>query len=126
MGDIRSTSRLLREYQHHTAWLEELRGLLHERLAAARAELDSLTATEHSPGHPPGPAAPGGPVPPPRDGAERAGTAVAEIEAAIERLDVGVYGTCRRCGTFISLHRLRRIPHTRYCAACGDAEGATT
>ncbi|GHE44281.1 hypothetical protein GCM10017673_53020 [Streptosporangium violaceochromogenes] len=122
MGDIRSTSRLLREYQHHTAWLEELRGLLHERLAAARAELDSLTVT----GHPLRPQSAGGPVPPPRDGAERAGTAVAEIEAAIERLDVGVYGTCRRCGTFIPLHRLRRVPHTRYCVGCGDAGEATT
>ncbi|MFC4058841.1 TraR/DksA family transcriptional regulator [Planomonospora corallina] len=120
MGDIRWASSLLEDYQRHTARLEELRALLHERLAAARAELSSLAEDGRAPERP----ADGGPVPLDWGRAERARTAVAEIEAAIERLDFGVYGTCRRCGVFIALQRLRRVPHTRHCAACApDGRG---
>ncbi|GAA3136410.1 hypothetical protein GCM10010466_29000 [Planomonospora alba] len=114
MGDIRSASSLLEEYQRHTARLEELRGLLHERLAAARAELEALTGDGRGPRRP----ADGEPVPLEWGRAERARAAVAEIEAAIERLDFGVYGTCRGCGAFIALDRLRRVPQTRHCASC--------
>ncbi|MEU0518465.1 TraR/DksA C4-type zinc finger protein [Streptosporangium sp. NPDC006007] len=117
MGDIRSTSGLLAEYRRHTTQLEELRLLLHERLAAARAERDSLVQD----GPVPGPPAEGEPVPLAWGRVERARTAVAEIEAAVERLDFGVYGTCRRCGVFIALDRLRRIPQARHCAVCHDA-----
>jgi DnaK suppressor protein len=116
MGDIRSASSLLGEYQRHTAQLEELRALLHERLTAARKEWRSLTEGGRAPERPAG----NGPVPLAWGRAERARTAVAEIEAAIERLDFGVYGTCGRCGTFVALERLRSIPHTRHCAACDD------
>ncbi|GAA3116034.1 TraR/DksA family transcriptional regulator [Streptosporangium carneum] len=116
MGDIRSTSRLLDDYRRHTAQLEELRALLHERLAAARAERDSLAEDEHVSRSP----ASGEPVSLAARRAERARTAVTEIEAAIERLDFGVYGTCLRCGAFIALRRLRRVPHTRHCADCHD------
>ncbi|MEV4184192.1 TraR/DksA C4-type zinc finger protein [Streptosporangium canum] len=116
MGDIRSASRLLEEYRRHTAQLEELRALLHERLAAARAERDSLTEGDQVPG----PATADGPVPLAWRRAERARKAVAEIEAAIDRLDFGLYGTCLRCGAFIALERLRRAPHARHCAVCGD------
>ncbi|WP_449063235.1 TraR/DksA family transcriptional regulator [Planomonospora algeriensis] len=114
MGDIRSASRLLGEYQRHTAQLEELRGLLHERLTAAREEWRSLTEGGQVPERPTGDE----PVPLAWGRAERARTAVAEIEAAIERLDFGVYGTCGSCARFIALERLRSIPHTRHCAAC--------
>ncbi|MFJ2030265.1 TraR/DksA family transcriptional regulator [Streptosporangium sp. NPDC087985] len=117
MGDIRSTSRLLEEYQRHTAQLDELHALLHERLVAARAEWTSLTENETVPGPP----AAGEPVPLAWGRAERAKTTVAEIEAAIERLNFGVYGTCQRCGAFITLRRLRRVPHTRHCSVCHDA-----
>jgi DnaK suppressor protein len=117
MGDIRSTSKLLEEYRRHTTQLEELRVLLHERLAAARAEWSSLAESRHVPGSP----ATGKPVPPARGRAERARAAVAKIEAAIERLNFGVYGTCRRCGAFIALRRLRRTPQARHCAICHDA-----
>ncbi|WP_326825372.1 TraR/DksA C4-type zinc finger protein [Streptosporangium sp. NBC_01756] len=116
MGDIRSTSRLLEEYQRHTAQLEELHALLHERLGAARAEWDSLAEGAHLPGPP----AADEPVSPARARAERARTTVTEIEAAIERLNSGVYGTCRRCGALITLRRLRLVPHTRHCTVCQD------
>ncbi|GAA4227540.1 DnaK suppressor protein [Streptosporangium album] len=125
MGDIRSTSRLLEDYQRHIAQLEELHALLHKRLVAARAEWASLTEGERVPGPPTADTT----VPPARGRAERARTAVMEIETAIGRLESGVYGTCQRCGAFIALHRLRQVPHTRYCTACHDLprrEEATT
>lgn len=43
---------------------------------------------------------------------------VAEIDAALERLDDGRYGTCERCGTSIPSERLEIMPHARYCVAC--------
>ncbi|MEV7009821.1 TraR/DksA C4-type zinc finger protein [Streptosporangium sp. NPDC051022] len=121
MSGIRSTSWLLEEYRRHTTQLEELRALLHERLAAARAEWESLTEPADDE-HAPEAAASGEPVPLSLGRLRRARTAVSEIEAAIDRLDFGVYGTCLRCGAFIALQRLRRYPHTRHCAVCHDAE----
>lgn len=38
-----------------------------------------------------------------------------EIEAALERLDAGTYGTCETCGKPIADARLEAIPATRYC-----------
>jgi DnaK suppressor protein len=117
MGDIRSSDRLLEEYRRNAVQLAEFRALLHERLTAARAERDSLPGDEHLPEPPEA----GEPIPLAWGRAKRAGTAVAEIEAAIERLNSGMYGTCRRCGASIALRRLRRIPHTRHCVVCRDA-----
>lgn len=45
---------------------------------------------------------------------------VAEIEAAIERMDRGLYGTCLRCEAFIPIAQLRLAPHKQECAACRD------
>ncbi|MER7212254.1 TraR/DksA C4-type zinc finger protein [Streptosporangium sp. NPDC000239] len=116
MGDIRSTSRLLEDYQRHTTHLEELRALLHERLGAAR---DAMTENETEPGsEPASPEDPGEPVSLSARRAARAARTVVEIEAAIERLDFGVYGTCEHCGAFIALRRLRQVPHTRHCDDC--------
>ena len=51
--------------------------------------------------------------------AERARTRdVAAIEAALERMDQGLYGTCTRCEVLLPLDRLRRAPHVQQCAAC--------
>ncbi|MEU8267200.1 TraR/DksA C4-type zinc finger protein [Sphaerisporangium sp. NPDC049002] len=47
---------------------------------------------------------------------------VIEIESAIERMDRGLYGTCKQCGAFIPLKELLRAPHEQRCAACADAE----
>ncbi|RKN10487.1 TraR/DksA family transcriptional regulator [Streptomyces radicis] len=43
---------------------------------------------------------------------------LADVEAAIERMDNGSYGVCRRCGHAIALPRLVIVPQARYCAPC--------
>jgi len=40
------------------------------------------------------------------------------VEAALERLDCGGYGTCANCGNPISAERLYSIPWARHCASC--------
>lgn len=46
-----------------------------------------------------------------RDAQRRSG----EIEAALERLDRGVYGTCEVCGEAIAEGRLEARPWTPFC-----------
>jgi RNA polymerase-binding protein DksA len=46
---------------------------------------------------------------------------LAEIDAAITRLDVGTYGVCERCGQPISDARLRARPVARTCITCASA-----
>src|SRR5512138_751551 len=41
-----------------------------------------------------------------------------EIDAALERIREGRYGTCLNCGGPMGLNRLRAIPEARYCLAC--------
>jgi RNA polymerase-binding transcription factor DksA len=43
---------------------------------------------------------------------------LAEIEAALLRIQEGRYGTCLGCGGPMGLQRLRAIPEARYCVAC--------
>lgn len=38
-----------------------------------------------------------------------------DVEAALERLDAGTYGTCQVCGKVISEPRLEAMPATRFC-----------
>ena len=40
---------------------------------------------------------------------------VSEIDAALERMDAGTYGTCEVCGKPIGDARLEALPSTRYC-----------
>jgi RNA polymerase-binding protein DksA len=40
---------------------------------------------------------------------------LAEVEAALRRLDDGTYGICENCGKPISLERLRAVPWTTLC-----------
>lgn len=47
-----------------------------------------------------------------------------DIEAALHRIDTGVYGRCEICEAPIGLQRLRIMPHLRYCAQCHHAEEA--
>jgi DnaK suppressor protein len=44
--------------------------------------------------------------------------ALAEIEAALARLDEGSYGTCTGCGRQISGDRLEVLPAAALCMAC--------
>ncbi len=43
---------------------------------------------------------------------------VEEIDAALARIEAGIYGKCERCGKSITIARLRSLPATRYCVAC--------
>ena len=43
---------------------------------------------------------------------------VAEVEAAIERLDAGTYGVCERCSRRIAAGRLEARPLARTCVSC--------
>jgi RNA polymerase-binding protein DksA len=47
---------------------------------------------------------------------------LAEIEAALERIEEGTYGTCRTCGQPISEERLDAIPYATQCIDCKRRE----
>lgn len=40
------------------------------------------------------------------------------IEAALERIDQGVYGLCTKCAGAIDVERLRAVPYAVHCRAC--------
>jgi len=42
------------------------------------------------------------------------------IEAALERIEEGKYGTCEECGKTIPKTRLQAIPYTAYCVKCAE------
>jgi DnaK suppressor protein len=44
--------------------------------------------------------------------------ALSEIDAALQRLGEGSYGTCERCGEPIPWQRLEVLPMTRLCTPC--------
>jgi DnaK suppressor protein len=50
--------------------------------------------------------------------------ALAEIEAALDRLSAGHYGECEQCREPISARVLAAHPEARFCAACGGGAGA--
>jgi DnaK suppressor protein len=43
---------------------------------------------------------------------------MADIDAALTRIQEGRYGTCQNCGGPLGLQRLRALPEARYCVAC--------
>ncbi|MCI0456368.1 MAG: TraR/DksA C4-type zinc finger protein [Gemmataceae bacterium] len=52
--------------------------------------------------------------------------ALAEIAAALERIDRGTFGHCEVCGATIPRERLETVPYVRHCIGCarqlqGDA-----
>jgi hypothetical protein len=49
---------------------------------------------------------------------EEARRELAEIDAALERIDQGSFGTCQACGGPMGLQRMRAIPEARYCVGC--------
>lgn len=49
---------------------------------------------------------------------ERQRRHLAEIEAALERLDQRAYGFCEDCARFIGLLRLRALPFAKRCRDC--------
>jgi RNA polymerase-binding transcription factor DksA len=50
--------------------------------------------------------------------AARVRDAIADVDAALARLDDGTYGTCEICSRPIGEERLAAIPHARTCVAC--------
>jgi DnaK suppressor protein len=44
--------------------------------------------------------------------------AVDEIDVALEKLDLGTYGICERCGQAIPKERLKAIPWAALCVQC--------
>jgi len=52
---------------------------------------------------------------------QRAVDAIADITAALERLDAGTYGTCTGCGEPVAADRLEALPTTRHCIGCATA-----
>jgi RNA polymerase-binding transcription factor DksA len=49
---------------------------------------------------------------------------LADIDAALLRIEEGRYGTCQSCGGPMGLHRLRALPEARYCVACSGTAPA--
>ncbi len=43
---------------------------------------------------------------------------LSEIDAALQRINEGRYGTCQACGGPMGLQRMRAIPEARYCMGC--------
>jgi len=48
------------------------------------------------------------------------GEVLEQIEAALERIEEGVYGTCTECGKIIPKTRLNAIPYTPCCVKCAS------
>jgi RNA polymerase-binding transcription factor DksA len=51
---------------------------------------------------------------------ERAEQHLAEIEEALEQLDMGIYGQCEKCDRPIEQERLALLPHTTLCSQCAQ------
>ena len=43
---------------------------------------------------------------------------IADVEAALDRMEAGHYGNCRLCDWPIPVQRLTIMPHARYCEPC--------
>ncbi|WP_165977158.1 hypothetical protein [Nonomuraea diastatica] len=97
MADVRSVHTHLQHYERYLARLEELRELLQDQLTAALSR--------------------------PRPTGAAADPRTSEIEAALDRMDRGVYGTCRGCGTFIAYEQLLRTPYRSICDRCALQRG---
>ena len=51
---------------------------------------------------------------------EHDGTALEQIEAALERIEGGVYGVCTECEGRIPKARLTVLPQTPHCVKCAE------
>jgi DnaK suppressor protein len=47
---------------------------------------------------------------------------LAAIDGALQRIEDGTFGTCRRCGQPIALERLEALPHATQCIDCKRRE----
>jgi len=44
--------------------------------------------------------------------------AVEEIDKALEKIQVGTYGVCEKCGENIPKERLKALPYAALCVKC--------
>jgi DnaK suppressor protein len=51
---------------------------------------------------------------------DRAQQHLAEIDEALQQLDMGIYGRCERCGLPIEPERLAVLSHTTVCSQCAQ------
>ena len=51
---------------------------------------------------------------------ETEGDTLQAIEAAIERIEDGEYGSCAECGKVIPKTRLQAVPYTPHCLKCAE------
>ena len=51
---------------------------------------------------------------------DRAQKHLAEIEEALQQLDMGIYGLCEMCGKPIEPERLAVLSHTTVCSQCAQ------
>ena len=51
---------------------------------------------------------------------DEATSVLVDIDAAVGRLDAGLYGTCTVCGDAIAAERLEALPATPTCVGCAD------
>ncbi|OSP42351.1 hypothetical protein B7767_16020 [Streptomyces sp. 13-12-16] len=49
---------------------------------------------------------------------------LADVEAALARMDSGQYGTCHLCRRAVERHRLLIVPQARYCGRCQQVREA--
>jgi DnaK suppressor protein len=52
------------------------------------------------------------------------GELLAQYHHALERIDLGQYGTCEHCGRAIAARRLDVVPQATVCAACATTPAA--
>ena len=45
---------------------------------------------------------------------------LAQVDAALERMNEGTYGVCQRCGQKIGEERLEAFPYVAYCITCQE------
>jgi len=43
-----------------------------------------------------------------------------QIQAALDRVDKGSFGTCQRCGQAIAVERLTALPFAAHCIRCAE------
>ncbi len=55
----------------------------------------------------------------------RARTQLDEVDAAVERVDAGRYGTCEDCGRPVGEERLEAMPLARLCIRCARTRSTT-
>jgi RNA polymerase-binding transcription factor DksA len=53
---------------------------------------------------------------------DKSGKGLELVDAAIERLDAGTFGSCLRCGTTIPDERLEVLPWAAFCVPCQQLE----